>query len=93
MDEIWSYYYDIMTSDSNCGRGGRSIMKLMCSRLNRSVSGGIKLLDMFKPFPNKRTYADNNYTYRERLYRKIMYFSKNKEIHTAVIGAFVNIFL
>jgi len=122
MDEMWSFYHDkshqIWLWWAVDHATNTPLAFTFGTREHKNLD---KLLELLKPFPIRKVYADHNFAYEKRipthqlasgkkntqkierdhltlrtrikrLCRKTICFSKNKEIHVAVVGTFINLF-
>ncbi len=122
MDEMWSFYHDkshqIWLWWAVDHATNTPLAFTFGTREHKNLD---KLLDLLKPFPIGRVYADHNFAYEKRipsdqlvsgkkntqkierdhltlrtrikrLCRKTICFSKDKAVHEAVVGTFINLF-
>ncbi len=122
MDEMWSFYHDkshqIWLWWAVDHATNTPLAFTFGTREHKNLD---KLLDLLKPFPIGKVYADHNFAYEKRipsdqlvsgkkntqkierdhltlrtrikrLCRKTICFSKDKAVHEAVVGTFINLF-
>lgn len=116
-----TFQLEYKNNASKPGMTEKIVMMVMNGSGTREHKNLDKLLDLLKPFPIGKVYADHNFAYEKRipsdqlvsgkknaqkmerdhltlrtrikrLCRKTICFSKDKAVHEAVVGTFINLF-